>query len=157
VTHDDRVDVALEVDPWEGDVRLPGFFGESWTAISAFHTLLVDEGVRRGLVGPREVPRLWERHLLNSAVVVPYLPEAGRIIDLGSGAGLPGIVVAAMRPGAEVVLLDPMERRTDWLLEVVAALGLPNVVVLRARAEDVHRELSGVAVTARAVAPLDHR
>jgi 16S rRNA (guanine527-N7)-methyltransferase len=155
VTHDDRVDVALEVDPWEGDVRLPGFFGESWTAISAFHSLLVDEGVRRGLVGPREVPRLWERHLLNSAVVVPYLPETGRIIDLGSGAGLPGIVVAAMRQDAEVVLLDPMERRTDWLREVAAALGLPNVVVLRARAEDVHRELSGVAVTARAVAPLD--
>jgi 16S rRNA (guanine527-N7)-methyltransferase len=155
VTHDDRVDVALEGDPWEGDSRLPDFFGSSWPAIAAFHSLLVDEGVRRGLVGPREVPRLWERHLLNSAVVVPFLPETGRIIDLGSGAGLPGIVVAAMRPDAEVVLLDPMERRTDWLLEVVAALGLANVVVMRARAEDVHRELSGVAVTARAVAPLD--
>ncbi|MGV8979222.1 MAG: 16S rRNA (guanine(527)-N(7))-methyltransferase RsmG [Cellulomonas sp.] len=155
MTHDDHVDAALEVDPWAGDSRLPEFFGPSWAAISAFHTLLVDEGVRRGLVGPREVPRLWERHLLNSAAVVPFLPEAGRIIDLGSGAGLPGIVVAAMRPDAEVVLLDPMERRTEWLLEAVAALGLGNVVVLRARAEDVHRELSGVAVTARAVAPLD--
>ena len=155
MTHDDHVAVALQVDPWEGDRRLPDFFGPSWTAISAFHSLLVDEGVRRGLVGPREVPRLWERHLLNSAVVVPFLPVTGRIIDLGSGAGLPGIVVAAMRPDAEVVLLDPMERRTEWLLEVVAALGLANAVVMRARAEDVHRELSGVAVTARAVAPLD--
>ncbi|CAN5401075.1 hypothetical protein BH11ACT1_BH11ACT1_05800 [soil metagenome] len=155
MTHDDRVEVALEADPWEGDSRLPDFFGASWPAIAAFHTVLVDEGVRRGLVGPREVPRLWERHLLNSAVVVPFLPETGRIIDLGSGAGLPGVVVAAMRPDAEVVLLDPMERRTDWLLEVVAALGLANVIVMRARAEDVHRELSGVAVTARAVAPLD--
>ncbi len=155
MTHDDGVDVAPQFDPWEGDSRLPDFFGPSWTAVSAFHTLLVDEGVRRGLVGPREVPRLWERHLLNSAVVVRFLPETGRIIDLGSGGGLPGIVVAAMRPDAEVVLLDPMERRTDWLLEVVAVLGLANVVVMRARAEDVHRELSGVAVTARAVAPLD--
>lgn len=155
MTHDDRVDVALEVDPWDGDSRLPDLFGQSWAAVSAFHTLLVDEGVRRGLVGPREVPRLWERHLLNSAVVVPFLPESGRIIDLGSGAGLPGIVVAAMRPEAEVVLLDPMERRTDWLLEVIAALGLSNVVVMRARAEDVHGTLAGSAVTARAVAPLD--
>jgi 16S rRNA (guanine527-N7)-methyltransferase len=155
VTHDDRVDVALEVDPWEGDSRLPDFFGGSWPTISAFHTLLVDEGARRGLVGPREVPRLWERHLLNSAVVVPFLPESGRIIDLGSGAGLPGIVVAAMRPEAEVVLLDPMERRTDWLLEVVMVLGLPNVLVRRGRAEDLHGTLTGAAVTARAVAPLD--
>lgn len=155
MTHDEHVDVAPQVDPWEGDGRLPDFFGPSWTAISAFRTLLVDQGVRRGLVGPREVPRLWERHLLNSAVVVPFLPETGRIIDLGSGAGLPGIVVAAMCPDAEVVLLDPMERRTEWLREVVAALGLANVVVMRARAEDVHHELSGVAVTARAVAPLD--
>lgn len=155
MTNDDHVDVAVEIDPWEGDGRLPDFFGPSWTSISTFHTLLVDEGVRRGLVGPREVPRLWERHLLNSAVVVPFLPDTGRIIDLGSGAGLPGIVVAAMRPDAEVVLLDPMERRTEWLLEVAAVLGLPNVVVLRARAEDVHRELVGAAVTARAVAPLD--
>ena len=83
MTHDDRVDVALEEDPWEGDSRLPEFFGAAWPAISAFHTLLVDEGVRRGLVGPREVPRLWERHLLNSAVVVPFrifsLPSASSV------------------------------------------------------------------------------
>jgi len=107
-------------------------------------------------VGPREVARLWERHLLNSAAAVPFLPDEGRIVDLGSGAGLPGIVVAAMRPQAEVVLLEPMERRTDWLTEVAVNLGLANVVVMRGRAEEVRGRLAAQAVTARAVAPL-HR
>lgn len=144
-----------DVDPLAGDPRLPGFFGDSWATVSAFHAMLVDEGVRRGLVGPREISRLWERHLLNSAAAVPFLPTSGRIIDLGSGAGLPGIVVAAMLPEAEVVLLEPMERRTDWLREVTGALGLSNAVVMRGRAEDVHGTLTGQAVTARAVAPLD--
>jgi 16S rRNA (guanine527-N7)-methyltransferase len=144
-----------DVDPLAGDVRLPGFFGDSWATVSDFHAMLVNEGVRRGLVGPREISRLWERHLLNSAAAVPFLPTSGRIIDLGSGAGLPGIVVAAMLPETEVVLLEPMERRTDWLREVTEALGLSNVVVMRGRAEDVHGTLTGQAVTARAVAPLD--
>lgn len=117
--------------------------------------MLVDEGVLRGLVGPREVDRLWSRHLLNSAAVVPFLPETGRIVDLGSGAGLPGVVVAAMRPECEVVLLEPMERRTDWLREVAERLGLNNVVVERNRAQDVHGRLTCDAVTARAVASLD--
>lgn len=80
----------------------------------------------RGLVGPREVGRLWERHLLNSAAVVSFLPSTGQIVDLGSGAGLPGVVVAAMLPEAEVVLLEPMERRTIWLTEVIERLGLGN-------------------------------
>jgi 16S rRNA (guanine527-N7)-methyltransferase len=98
---------------------------------------------------------LWERHLLNSAAVVPFLPTTGRIIDLGSGAGLPGIVVAAMIPQAEVVLLEPMERRTDWLSEVAESLHLENVVVRRGRAQDEHGRLVGDAVTVRAVASLD--
>ncbi|GHS85714.1 ribosomal RNA small subunit methyltransferase G [Actinomycetota bacterium] len=151
---EDREPTA-EVDPWLGDARLPEFFGAAWPAISRFHDLLRDEGVLRGLVGPREVPRLWERHLLNSAAVVPFLPERGRIVDVGSGAGLPGVVVAAMRPEAEVVLLEPMERRVDWLREVVATLGLDNVVVTRGRAEELHGAWEAAAVTARAVAPLD--
>lgn len=142
-------------DPLEGDARLVDFFGSSWGSISRFHRMLADEGVLRGLVGPREVGRLWERHLLNSAAVVPFLPTTGRIVDLGSGAGLPGVVVAAMLPDAEVVLLEPMERRCGWLREVVRELGLSNAVVTRARAEEVHGELVGDAVTARAVAPLD--
>jgi 16S rRNA (guanine527-N7)-methyltransferase len=155
VTHNEMVGVSVASDPWEGDARLPVFFGAAWAQVSGFRTLLVDDGVRRGLVGPREVPRLWERHLLNSAAVVPFLPVSGRIVDLGSGAGLPGVVVAAMRPDAEVVLLEPMERRAEWLREVVMSLGLANVVVTRARAEEVGGSLVAAAVTARAVAPLE--
>jgi len=142
-------------DPLDGDPRVEAYFGDAFPAVKGFHDLLVREGVLRGLVGPREVPRLWGRHILNSAAVVPFLPETGRIIDLGSGAGLPGIVVAAMRPGAEVVLLEPMERRTDWLTEVSEELGLRNVVVHRGRAQDVQGDLIADAVTVRAVASLD--
>jgi 16S rRNA (guanine527-N7)-methyltransferase len=142
-------------DPLQGDPRVEDYFGASWPAVQGFYNLLVSEGELRGLVGPRELPRLWERHLLNSAAVVPFLPTSGRIIDLGSGAGLPGIVVAAMLPDAEVVLLEPMERRTDWLSEVAETLRLENVVVRRGRAQDVHGDLVGDAVTVRAVAALD--
>jgi 16S rRNA (guanine527-N7)-methyltransferase len=142
-------------DPLEGDPRLPTYFGDSWRSVQHFHRMLADEGVLRGLVGPREVSRLWERHLLNSAAVVPFLPQSGRVVDLGSGAGLPGVVVAAMLPETEVVLLEPMERRCNWLREVVNELGLANATVTRARAEDVHGSLVAEAVTARAVAPLD--
>ncbi|WP_233575381.1 16S rRNA (guanine(527)-N(7))-methyltransferase RsmG [Cellulomonas sp. PhB150] len=117
--------------------------------------MLVSDGVLRGLIGPREVGRLWTRHLLNSAAVTPYLPTSGRVVDLGSGAGLPGVVVAAMLPDTEVVLLEPMERRTDWLTEVADRLHLDNVVVRRGRAQDVHGDLTADAVTSRAVASLD--
>ncbi|WP_263120760.1 16S rRNA (guanine(527)-N(7))-methyltransferase RsmG [Cellulomonas fimi] len=141
-------------DPLDGDPRLPALFGSAWDAVLGFHDLLADQGVLRGLVGPREVGRLWERHLLNSAAVVPFLPTTGQIVDVGSGAGLPGVVIAAMRPGAEVVLLEPMERRTDWLSEVVDQLGLTNARVLRGRAEDQIGSLRANAVTARAVAAL---
>jgi len=155
VSSDENDSVQPETDPWQDDARLVEYFGEAWPQVEAFHRLLTDEGVLRGLVGPREVSRLWERHLLNSAAVVPFLPVTGRIVDIGSGAGLPGVVVAALRPEAEVVLLEPMERRIDWLTEVVETLGLPNAVVTRGRAEDLHGELRADAVTARAVAPLD--
>jgi 16S rRNA (guanine527-N7)-methyltransferase len=148
-----RAPEEVEIDPLEGDERLPALFGPAWDAVDGFHRMLVDEGVLRGLVGPREVARLWERHLVNSAAVVPFLPEQGQIVDVGSGAGLPGVVIAAMRPDAEVVLLEPMERRTDWLTEVVDRLGLVNARVLRGRAED--QDLAAAAVTARAVAALD--
>lgn len=150
----DGPDQVIEADPLQGDGRLPELFGPSWDAVSGFHHLLVDQGVLRGLVGPREVSRLWERHLVNSAAVVPFLPMTGQIVDVGSGAGLPGVVIAAMRPDAEVVLLEPMERRTDWLSEVVERLGLDNVRVLRGRAEDQVGSLRADAVTARAVAAL---
>lgn len=141
-------------DPLAGDPRLPVLFGGGWPAVERFHAMLQEDGVLRGLVGPREVTRLWERHLVNSAAAVAFLPEQGRIVDVGSGAGLPGVVVAAMRPDAEVILLEPMERRTDWLTEVVDRVGLSNVQVLRGRAEDVGA-LDADAVTARAVAALE--
>lgn len=142
-------------DPLSDDAAVREYFGHAWPAVSGFHAMLTEEGVLRGLVGPREVSRLWARHLLNSAAAVPFLPETGRIVDLGSGAGLPGVVIAAMRPSCEVVLLEPMERRTDWLREVADRLSLDNVVVERARAEEVHGRLVADAVTARAVAALD--
>jgi 16S rRNA (guanine527-N7)-methyltransferase len=142
-------------DPLVGDPRVAEFFRSAWPAVSAFDGLLRREGVLRGLLGPREVARLWERHLLNSATVAQFLPTSGCVIDLGSGAGLPGVVVAAMRPDLEVVLLEPMLRRTDWLTEVVSTLGLDNARVVRGRAEDVVGQLEADAVTCRAVASLD--
>ncbi|MCR6688557.1 16S rRNA (guanine(527)-N(7))-methyltransferase RsmG [Cellulomonas sp.] len=147
-------DAVVERDPLTDDERLPPFFGDAWPAVRRFHELLTEHGVLRGLIGPREVGRLWERHLLNSAAAVPHLPTAGTIVDLGSGAGLPGVVVAAMLPGARVVLLEPMERRTDWLLEVIDDLGLSNAEVRRARAQEA-LDLQADAVTVRAVAALD--
>jgi 16S rRNA (guanine527-N7)-methyltransferase len=143
------------VDPLAADARVAEYLGAAFPAVSAFHTLLTDEGVLRGLIGPREVPRLWERHLLNSAAVAQYLPSTGLVVDVGSGAGLPGVVLGAMLPGVEVVLVEPMERRVDWLSEVVARLELANVTVRRGRAEEFHGALEADAVTARAVAPLD--
>jgi len=144
-----------ELDPLEGDARLPEYFGAAWPAVSRFAAMLREQGELRGLLGPREQSRLWERHLLNSAAVVQHLPRTGVITDVGSGAGLPGIVVAAMLPEAELVLIDPMERRTQWLEEVVAELGLSNVRVVRARAEELDGALEADAVTARAVAAMD--
>jgi len=142
-------------DPLDGDARVIAYLGDAYPVLARFHDLLTSQGVLRGLIGPHEVSRLWERHLLNSAALVPFLPTSGRLIDVGSGAGLPGVVLAAMLPGVEVILLDPMERRVDWLSEVVAELGLTNATVRRARAEELHGELLVDAVTARAVAPMD--
>ena len=137
------------------DPRVVAFFGDAHETIAQFAALLADQGVIRGLIGPREVARLWERHLINSASVVSFLPASGTVIDVGSGAGLPGIVLAAIRPDLRVVLLEPMERRVAWLTEVVEQLGLGSVEILRGRAEDMQGTLVADAVTARAVAPLD--
>ncbi len=131
------------------------YFGSAYEPVEAFHDMLVAHGEERGLIGPRELDRLWTRHLLNSAAVVPFLPPSGMIVDLGSGAGLPGIVVAAMLPEAQVVLVEPMERRCIWLAEVIAKLGLTNAEVRRGRAEEFHGAFEADAVTARAVAALD--
>lgn len=131
------------------------YLGAAYVKVVGFHDLLAQEGVTRGLIGPREVPRLWERHLMNSAAVAPFLPATGSVVDIGSGAGLPGVVLAAMRPDLHVVLLEPMERRVTWLREVVSTLGLTSVEVVRGRADELHGKRLFDAVTARAVAPLD--
>ncbi|WP_372592889.1 16S rRNA (guanine(527)-N(7))-methyltransferase RsmG [Actinotalea sp.] len=136
------------------DPQVVAFLGQAHAAVAAFGEALTAEGVLRGLLGPREIPRLWERHLLNSAAVAALLPETGTLVDVGSGAGLPGVVLAAMRPRMRVVLLEPMERRVAWLEHVTALVGLDNVEVLRGRAEDVTGALHADVVTARAVAPM---
>jgi 16S rRNA (guanine527-N7)-methyltransferase len=121
----------------------------------AYAALLATEGTLRGLIGPREVPRLWERHVLNCAVLTELLPDGVTVCDVGSGAGLPGLVVAIRRPDLQVTLLEPLLRRTTFLDEVVERLGLDNVEVLRGRAEEFHVKRSFDVVTSRAVAPLD--
>lgn len=117
-----------------------------------FTEALGQHGEERGLIGPLEPPRLWSRHVLNSAVIAPLF--SGRVGDIGSGAGLPGLVLAIARPDVEWVLIEPMERRVAWLSEQVEALGLDNVEVVRARAEDWKGGAVLDAVTARAVSAL---
>jgi 16S rRNA (guanine527-N7)-methyltransferase len=128
-------------------------FGSALPLAQRYAEWLADAGVVRGLLGPREVPRIWERHLVNSAVVAPALPPDALVVDIGSGAGLPGIPLALVRPDLRMVLVEPLLRRTTFLTEVVADLGLA-VDVRRARAEQLHRGSADAAV-ARAVAPLE--
>jgi 16S rRNA (guanine527-N7)-methyltransferase len=128
-------------------------FGERLELAQQFTADLAREGETRGLIGPLELPRLWSRHVLNSALVAP-LVRAGRVGDVGSGAGLPGLVLAIARPDVHFVLIEPMERRVDWLTEEAAALGLDNVEVVRARAEDAQLDEPLDQVTARAVSAL---
>jgi 16S rRNA (guanine527-N7)-methyltransferase len=116
--------------------------------------MLATRGVEHGLIGPHEVPRLWDRHLLNCAVVAELIDSRpATLVDIGSGAGLPGIVLAMLRPKLNVILLEPMERRCRFLTDCVAELGLTNASVLRARAQDA--VLRADVAAARAVAPLD--
>ncbi len=140
-----------------GDETAAKVFGERLGLAQRYAGLLADAGVERGLLGPREVDRLWDRHLINCAVVGELLETGVRVVDIGSGAGLPGIPLAIARPDLQIVLLEPMLRRCEFLNEAVADLGLA-VEVVRGRAEEPRvRETCGardVAVS-RAVAPLD--
>lgn len=129
-------------------------FGDRLPLAERFARSLAGSGVSRGLIGPREIGRLWERHLLNCAALGPALDPHSSVIDVGSGAGLPGLALAIARPDLEVVLVEPMLRRSTWLSEVVTELGLTNVSVRRARAEELWGELHAPWVTARAVARL---
>jgi 16S rRNA (guanine527-N7)-methyltransferase len=127
-------------------------FGSALPLAQRYAGWLAEDGVVRGLLGPREVPRIWERHLVNCAVVAPALPPGARVVDVGSGAGVPGIPLVLVRPDLQMVLVEPLLRRVGFLAEVVADLALP-VEVVRARAEQLEPACAD-AVVARAVAPL---
>ena len=124
--------------------------------LNRYHQWLCVAGVERGLVGPREIERMWDRHINNSAVLEELIPQGVSVIDVGSGAGLPGIPLAIVRPDLKITLLEPLARRVDYLNEVIADLGLSDrVAVVRGRAEDnVAKNLSADVVTGRAVAAL---
>lgn len=127
-------------------------FGDRISLARGYAEALIRDGDLLGLLGPRELPRLWTRHILNSAVVAELIQPGKSVADIGSGAGLPGIPLAIARPNNHFTLIEPMERRSDWLIEVAANLGLTNVTVLRARAEEVG-DVFDIA-TARAVSAL---
>lgn len=147
-------DVSRETPPAPDSAR--GVFPSERLALAArYAELLATEGVVRGLIGPREAPRLWERHLLNCAVLAEQLPADATVCDVGSGAGLPGIVIAIARPDLRVTMVEPLLRRTTFLDEVVEELGLSNAEVIRGRADSLHGKRTFDAVTSRAVAPLE--
>jgi len=130
-------------------------FGSALPLAEAYAALLTGAGVERGLIGPREAARIWDRHLLNCAVVADLIPRSCLVADLGSGAGLPGIVLAIMRPQCQLLLIEPMARRTAFLTECAAELSLTNLTVRRARAEELAGQVGADVVTSRAVARLD--
>ena len=127
--------------------------GPGFTQLSKFADILAQDGVRLGLIGPREVERIWDRHILNCAALTELIEDGQSIIDIGSGAGLPGVVLAILKPNSKVTLIEPMQRRTDFLTQVKADLGLTNVEIIRGRAEG--QNVTAQIVTSRAVAPLD--
>lgn len=137
-----------EVEPTVAE----SLFGDRIELARKFTAHLAREGEERGLIGPLELPRLWTRHILNSAIAAPLF--SGRVADIGSGAGLPGLVLAIARPDVQWTLVEPMERRVIWLTEQVEELDLDNVEVMRARAEDVRPGEGFDVVTARAVSAL---
>jgi 16S rRNA (guanine527-N7)-methyltransferase len=141
-------DVSRETPPLAEEL-----YPQAAGRLAEYAELLASEGTLRGLIGPREVPRLWDRHLLNCAVLERLVPEEATVADIGTGAGLPGIVLALVRPDLQVSLVEPLLRRTTFLEEAVEQLGLGNAEVVRGRAEDLRGTTYDV-VTSRAVAPL---
>lgn len=132
--------------------ELLAYFKDREDQIRRYAELLKGAGIERGLIGPKEGDRIWERHIANCIPITTILPENVRLVDIGSGAGLPGIVIALARPDLKVSLVEPLQRRVDFLNEVVAELGIP-IEVIRGRAERVKKQFE--IVTARAVAPLE--
>ena len=152
----DQIDPAGPLSPIELEAEPAAaaeLFGDRIELARAFTTNLAEHGEEFGLIGPLELPRLWTRHILNSVLVAPLL-RPGLVGDVGSGAGLPGLVLAIARPDVSFVLIEPMERRVKWLRDQVAELVLDNVSVLRARAEEAADQVSLDQVTARAVSAL---
>lgn len=140
----------------QGQPEVAGnLFGGRLELAVRYAELLCEQAVPRGLLGPREAERVWTRHLINSAAIAPLLAIGSTLLDLGSGAGVPGVPLAIARPDLSVVLLDSVQRRVDFLREVVLALGLEDVRVVHARAEELAGRLRTDAVVARAVAPMD--
>lgn len=129
-------------------------FGQRLSLARRYVEHLATSGMERGLLGPREVPRLWSRHVLNCAVVADLIPQAAEVADVGSGAGLPGLTLAIARPDLRLTLIEPLERRCIWLNEVVDDLELENVTVFRSRAEQAIDHVNADVVTARAVSAL---
>ena len=149
------VDVSRETPPPPDPAVVSQVFAPArLPALEQYAALLASEGVLRGLIGPREVPRLWDRHLVNCGLLAPLIPEGARVADLGSGAGLPGLVLALARPDLEVSLIEPMARRVDFLTEACTALGADRVTVVRGRAEQSAGRREFDVVTSRALAPL---
>lgn len=138
---------AIEVPP----VGTEEYFGAAYPLAQRYAEHLATTGIEWGLIGPREIDRLWTRHILNCAVVAEYIEDGDVVGDVGSGAGLPGIPIALLRPEAKVVLIEPMERRVEWLRMVIDDLGLENVRIVRARVEELVDEEMFSVVTARAV------
>jgi len=130
-------------------------FGDRLDLATRYVEHLATSGIERGLIGPREVPRLWERHVLNCAVVAELIDDGAKVADVGSGAGLPGLTLALAREDLEVTLIEPLERRVAWLEEVVMDLRLDNVEIMRARAEQAVGKVECDVVTARAVSALN--
>lgn len=159
-------DVSRETQRTDGSLTPPAplvtpesargvFASDRLALVERYADLLATEGVVRGLIGPREVPRLWDRHLLNSAALVEVIPQGATVCDIGTGAGLPGLAIAIARPDLRMTLVEPLLRRTTFLTEVVEVLALDHVEVVRARAEDLHGSRTFDVVTSRAVAPLE--
>ena len=144
--------MTTTIEPEQEPAVAADLFGDRIDVARAFTADLARRGEELGLIGPLEPPRLWSRHILNCALVAPLL-RPGRVGDIGSGAGLPGLVLAIARPDVDLVLIEPMERRCDWLREQTELLNLTNVEVVRARAEDAMVEPLD-QVTARAVTAL---
>ena len=133
---------------------LARIFGDRQDLAVAYHESLATDATTRGFIGPREKPRLWDRHIYNCAVIGEAIPEGARVIDIGSGAGLPGIPLAIARPDLQVTLLEPLLKRSNYLAEITEKLGLDNVTVIRDCAENLGKDAKFDVVTSRAVAPL---